>query len=90
MLPADEGMTYSAVDSGGGYTPMPGTEISSEMYDGGATPDDAAALEAKRQAQNELISMQGRASTNLSGDMASKTEGGQSGTGTFINTELGK
>ena len=42
-------------------------------------PGDQASLEAQRQAQNQLIGLQGREATNLSGD-----------TGSFIGDVTGK
>ena len=49
-------------------------------------PDDQAAKEAARQAQMDILGQQGRASTNLSGDTASKSN---SASGSDGGTVLG-
>jgi hypothetical protein len=65
------------------------------------TPGDQASLEAQRQAQNQLIGLKGRESTNLSGDTGSfigditggkKSAGAPQGTGavSYNNSALGK
>jgi len=62
-------------------------------------PGDQASLEAQRQAQNQLIGLQGREATNLSGDTGSfigdvtgKKTGAPQGTGSvsYNNSALGK
>jgi len=62
-------------------------------------PGDQASLEAQRQAQNQLIGLQGREATNLSGDTGSfigdvtgKKTGARQGTGSvsYNNSALGK
>lgn len=62
------------------------------------TPGDQASLEAQRQAQNSLLGLHGRESTNLTGDSGSfisdvtggKKSAQPSGNVSYGNTALGK